>query len=64
LSGFLEEALRMKRVTIEISTEDHKKLKLLAYLEGIPLGEVLKKAVKEFISSNKADLIDIVDKRE
>ena len=54
----------MKRVTIEISTEDHKKLKLLAYLEGIPLGEVLKKAVKEFISSNKADLIDIIDKSE
>ena len=54
----------MRRVTIEISAEDHKKLKLLAYLEDISLGEVLKKAVKEFISSNKADLIDIVDKRE
>ena len=54
----------MKRVTIELTSEDHKKLKLLAFLDDISLGEVLKKAVKEFISSNNADLIDIVDKRD
>ena len=53
-----------KRVTIEISSESHKKLKLLAYTEDIPLSELLKMAVKQFITNNNADLIDIIDKRK
>ena len=53
----------MKRVTIEMSNDDHKKMKLLSYTEDISLSELLKRAVKEYISTNNADLIDIIDNR-
>ena len=55
--------LTMKRVTIEMSNDDHKKMKLLSYTEDISLSELLKRAVKEYISTNNADLIDIIDNR-
>ena len=54
----------MKRVTIEMSNESHKRLKLLSYTEDIPLNQLLKRAVDQYISTNNADLIDIIDKRE
>ena len=53
----------MKRVTIEISDEIHKTLKLLSYTEDVSLREILKKAVLDYISSNKADLIHVIDNR-
>ncbi len=52
-----------KRLTVDLSEDLYKKLKLLCYTEGLTLGDTIRNCLEEFCEKNEADMIKIIDER-
>ena len=52
-----------KRISVDLSEELYKRLKLLCYTEDLKLGETICKSVEKFCHLHEAHMIKIVDQR-
>ena len=53
----------MPRITVELSVEEHRSLKLLTILEGKKLGDVLKEAINSYLVQNGAHDLEVKGKQ-
>ncbi len=52
-----------KRLTVDLSEDLYKRLKLLCYTEGFTLGDTIRDCLEEFCEKNEAHMIKIIDER-
>jgi len=53
----------MKRITVEVSPELHRRLRLLAYADDLSLGAVCRRALADYCEARQADRIQLTDER-
>jgi hypothetical protein len=53
----------MPRITVELSVEEHRSLKLLTILEGKKLGDVLKEAINSYLVQKGAHDLEVKGKQ-
>ena len=52
-----------KRISVDLSDDLYRRLKLLCYTEDLKLGDTIRKCVENFCNEQEAHMIKIVDQR-
>ena len=52
-----------KRLTVDLSEDLYKRLKLLCFTEGFTLGDTIRDCLEEFCEKHEAHMIKIIDER-
>ncbi len=52
-----------KRLTVDLSEDLYRRLKLLCFTEGFTLGDTIRDCLEEFCEKHEAHMIKIIDER-